>query len=180
MNLRPFGSLLTASAMRSRRRSLPLKPNARSFAPQSIGSSDLKNQTVEPQDDADKVFPAKPFLQAEANPEPPQRGDRDAVVGEANAVVPKTTLRQARAQFEYLAKEFIPLGDIASQVMCELGAYTMDLALTAGQKIDHFPVDEVAFRLLAPSAPVSPRAGSDSPPAAQPSTVFTRASSSSP
>jgi len=27
------------------------------------------------------------------------------------AVVPKTTLRQARAQFEYLAKQFIPLGD---------------------------------------------------------------------
>jgi hypothetical protein len=140
--------------------------------------NDLKNQTVEPQGDADKVFPTKLFLQAEANPEPPQRGDRDAVVGEANAVVPKTTLRQARAQFEYLAKEFIPLGDIASQVMCELGAYTMDLALSAGQKHDDFLVDEVAFRLLAPSAPVSPRAGSDSPSPAQASVPFTRASSS--
>ena len=95
-------------------------------------------------------------------------------------MVPKTTLRQARAQFEYLAKEFIPLGDIASQVMCELGAYTMDLALTAGQKTDHFPVDEVAFRLLAPPGSVSPRAGSNSPSPAQPSTAFTSASSPSP
>jgi DNA repair exonuclease SbcCD ATPase subunit len=80
---------------------------------------------------------------------------RDPAVGESNAVVPKTTLRQARAQFEYLAKEFIPLGDIASQVMCELGAYTMDLALIASQQSDHLPVDEVALRILAPSDPAS-------------------------
>jgi hypothetical protein len=140
--------------------------------------NDLKNQAIEPQGVTDHVIPAKPWL--EANPVPPQPGDRDAVVGEANTVVPKTTLRQARAQFEYLAKQFIPLGDIASQVMCELGAYTMDLALTAGQKTEHFPVDEVALRLLAPSAPVSPRAGSDSPSPAQPSVPFTSASSSSP
>jgi chromosome segregation ATPase len=118
--------------------------------------NDLKNQAIEPQGGA----------------------DRDAIVGEANAVVPKTTLRQARAQFEHLAKEFIPLGDIASQVMCELGAYTMELALTAGQKADHFPVDEVAFRLLAPSAAVSPRAGLDSPSPAQPSTAFISAGNS--
>lgn len=72
-------------------------------------------------------------------------------VGESNAVVPKTTLRQARAQFEYLAREFIPLGDIASQVMCELGAYTMDLALIESQRSDHLPVGEMALRILAPS-----------------------------
>jgi hypothetical protein len=140
--------------------------------------NDLKNQAIEPQGGADRVFPARPRL--EANPIPPQPSDRDAIVGEANAVVPKTTLRQARAQFEYLAKEFIPLGDIASQVMCELGAYTMELALTAGQKTDHFPIDEVALRLLAPSGSVSPRAGSNSPSPAQPSTAFTSASNSSP
>ena len=64
--------------------------------------------------------------------------------------------------------------------MCELGAYTMDLALTAGQKTDDFPVDEVAFRLLAPPGSVSPRAGSNSPSPAQPSTAFTSASSPSP
>jgi hypothetical protein len=140
--------------------------------------NDLKNQAIEPQGVADRVIPAALWL--DANPVPPQPGDRDAVVGESNAVVPKTTLRQARAQFEYLAKEFIPLGDIASQVMCELGAYTMDMALTGGQKTEHFPIDEVAFRLLAPSAPVSPRAGSDSPSPAQASVPFTSASSSSP
>ena len=138
--------------------------------------NDLKNQAIEGV--ADHLIPAKPWL--EANPVPPQPGDRDAVVGEADAVVPKTTLRQARAQFEYLAKQFIPLGDIASQVMCELGAYTLDLALTAGQKTEHFPIDEVALRLLAPSGSVSPRAGSDSPSPAQPSVALTSASSSSP
>jgi hypothetical protein len=140
--------------------------------------NDLKNQTIESYGGADRVIPAGPRL--EANPVSVQRGDPDAIVGEANAVVPKTTLRQARAQFEYLAKEFIPLGDIASQVMCELGAYTMDLALADGQKTGHFPIDEVALRLLAPSAPVSPRAGSDSPPPAQPPAPFTSASNSSP
>ncbi len=140
--------------------------------------NDLKNQTVESYGGADRVIPARPRL--EANPVSAQRGDEDAIVGEANAVVPKTTLRQARAQFEYLAKEFIPLGDIASQVMCELGAYTMDLALTAGKKTDHFPIDEVALRLLAPSGSVSPHAGSDSPSPAQPSVPFTSASNSSP
>jgi DNA repair exonuclease SbcCD ATPase subunit len=87
--------------------------------------------------------------------------ERDLAVGESNAVVPRTTLRQARAQFEYLAKEFIPLGDIASQVMCELGAYTMDLALTASQQSDHLPVGEVALSILAPSDP-APAAAADS------------------
>jgi hypothetical protein len=72
------------------------------------------------------------------------------VAGETDAVVPKTTLLQARAQFEYLAREFIPLGDIASQVMCELGAYTMDLALVAAQPTDHLPVGEMARSILAP------------------------------
>jgi chromosome segregation ATPase len=73
-----------------------------------------------------------------------------AVAMEANALVPKTTLRQVRAQFEYLAKEFIPLGDIASQVMCELGAFTVDLALVGGQPADHLAVGEVARSILTP------------------------------
>ena len=79
---------------------------------------------------------------------PPLNGQE--VAGEAHAIVPKTTLRQARAQFEYLAREFIPLGDIASQVMCELGAYNMDMALVGGQPNDHLPVGEVARSILAP------------------------------
>ncbi len=142
--------------------------------------NELRNQTIEHQGGADRVIPGEPRPEAKTNPLPAQRGDQDAIVGEENAIVPKTTLRQARAQFEYLAKEFIPLGDIASQVMCELGAYTMDLALTVGQTTEHFPVDEVALRLLAPPGSVSPRAGSNTPSPAQPSVAFTSASSSSP
>jgi DNA repair exonuclease SbcCD ATPase subunit len=87
--------------------------------------------------------------------------ERGPAVGESTAVVPKTTLRQARAQFEYLAREFIPLGDIASQVMCELGAYTMDLALVGSQRSDHLPVGEIALRILAPSSSPSPVAATD-------------------
>ena len=54
-----------------------------------------------------------------------------------------------------LARECIPREDIASQVMCELGAYTMDLALLVGAETEHLPVGEVALRILAPpgSAP---------------------------
>jgi hypothetical protein len=46
-------------------------------------------------------------------------------------VVPKETLRQARAQFEFLARECIRRGDVATQAMCELGAHSIDLALVA-------------------------------------------------
>ena len=81
-----------------------------------------------------------------------QRSDAALFVGENNAVVPKTTLLQARAQFEYLAREFVPLGDIASQVMCELGAYTMDLALIGGQPTNQLPVGVVARSILADAA----------------------------
>lgn len=101
------------------------------------------NQTIEHQG-------ASGGPEAAAKPLSAQRSVLDAVVGENNVVVPKTTLRQARAQFEYLAREFIPLGDIASQVMCELGAYTMDLALIAGQRPGQLPADEVALSILAP------------------------------
>ena len=97
----------------------------------------LRDQTIAPQAGAETVL-----LQATR--------DGQEVAGDANAVVPKTTLRQARAQFEYLAREFIPLGDIASQVMCELGAYTMHMALIGGQPNDHLPVGEVARSILAP------------------------------
>jgi hypothetical protein len=107
----------------------------------------LKDKTTERQDGGDHVHATLP---------PAQRGERDFAVGETDAVVPKATLRQARAQFEYLATQFIPLGDIASQVMCELGAYNMDLALVAGQQPDHLPVGEVARSILAPAASTAP------------------------
>jgi hypothetical protein len=98
-------------------------------------------------------FPLTPAPAAGANPLSAEPANALAAVGETNAVVPKTTLRQVRAQFEYLAKEFIPLGDIASQVMCELGAYTMDMALVSGQPKAELPVGEVAQRILAGAAP---------------------------
>lgn len=116
----------------------------------------LKDQTNEHRDGTDHSIARKPEGQAEANPLPPQPGDRDPDVGETNVVVPKTTLRQARAQFEYLAREFIPRGDIASQVMCELGAYTMDLALISSQPPGHLPVNEVALNILAPRGSTAP------------------------
>ncbi len=112
--------------------------------------NDLGNQAIEPR--AEGLVLRTPWPGAEASPLPAQGGGREPAAGEASAVVPKTTLRQARAQFEYLAREFIPLGDIASQVMCELGAYTMDMALVAGQQSDHLPVGEVARRILAPTS----------------------------
>jgi hypothetical protein len=110
----------------------------------------LRNQAIEPQDGAAAVSAGRPRAAAEAGPLPSQPSGRNPVAGDADAVVPKTTLLQARAQFEYLAREFIPLGDIASQVMCELGAYTMDLALVAAQPTDHLPVGEMARSILAP------------------------------
>ena len=59
--------------------------------------------------------------------------DLDSLREENNAVVPKETLRQARAQFEFLARECIRRGDVATQAMCELGAHSIDLALVAEQ-----------------------------------------------
>jgi hypothetical protein len=112
--------------------------------------SHLGIQTIAPQDRAERLVPGQPGLGAL---ESPQRGASNDAAAAANAIVPKTTLVQARAQFEYLARQFIPLGDIASQVMCELGAYTMDLALVAGQPVDHLPVGEVARSILAPVGP---------------------------
>jgi len=115
---------------------------------------DLRSQTIGHQDYA-------AARQAEAGAPATQPGEQDSAVGEANAVVPKVMLRQARDQFEYLARQFVPLGDIASQVMCELSAYNIDLALVAGQPADHLPVGDIARNILAPSGPadgVTPRA----------------------
>jgi hypothetical protein len=111
----------------------------------------LRNQAIMPQGGAEAGVAARPAVGAEAVLLPGQPNGQEAAGGEASAVVPITTLRQARAQFAYLAREFIPLGDIASQVMCELGAYTMDVALSRGQPNDHLPVGEVAPSILAPA-----------------------------
>jgi chromosome segregation ATPase len=110
--------------------------------------SDFRNQTVERQDDAES---SNPDHDREANPQP----GVDNVDGETSAVVPRAMLHQARAQFEYLARECIRRGDIASQVMCELGAYTVHRALIAGAEAGHLPVGEVALGILASSGPSS-------------------------
>jgi hypothetical protein len=122
--------------------------------------SELKNQTIAHRDGTDPVAARKPGPEAETNGHPAQPGDRDPAVQESDAVVPKATLRQARAQFEYLAKECIPRGDIASQVMCELGAYTMDLALVAGQQTGDLPAGEVVLSILASPGSTSPAVAS--------------------
>jgi chromosome segregation ATPase len=85
-----------------------------------------------------------------------QSGDRDAMSQENrenrgnSTVVPKETLRQARAQFEFLAKECVRRGDVATQAMCELGAHTMDQALVAEETTHSSPVGEVALSILGP------------------------------
>jgi hypothetical protein len=113
---------------------------------------DLRNQANEPRDGAG-LAARKP--EAEASLLPAQPNSRDPAVAESDAVVPRATLRQARAQFEYLAKKCIPRGDIASQVMCELAAYTMDVALIGSQPPGH-PVDEVALSILARTGSAAP------------------------
>jgi hypothetical protein len=115
--------------------------------------SDLRNQVEHP---AGAGASGKPALDVGATPLAAQRSDPPAAIAEANAMVPKATLLQVRAQFEYLAKECNLRGDIASQVMCELGAYTLDLALTSGGETASLPVGEVALSILAPVGPIAP------------------------
>ena len=98
----------------------------------------------------------KPGPDAVAPPLAAQPGDQTMAISETSAVVPKAALRQARAQFEYLAKQCISRGDIASQVMCELGAHTMDLALTSGAEPADLPVGEMALSILAPNVSAAP------------------------
>ena len=71
--------------------------------------------------------------QLRVEPAAPAQGP-DSSLEEDSAVVPKETLRQARAQFEFLARECIRRGDVATQAMCELGAHSIDLALVAEQQ----------------------------------------------
>ena len=69
---------------------------------------------------------------------------------EDSALVPVATLRHARAQFEYLARESIRHGDVATQVMCELGAYSLELALKEGDRADDSPAGKIALSILGP------------------------------
>jgi chromosome segregation ATPase len=89
------------------------------------------------------------------------RGDRHLPTDQASAVVPKETLRQARAQFAFLAEECIRRGDVATQAMCELGAHTMQRALIADESADASPIGQMALSILSLSDPNSP-AGAES------------------
>ncbi|MBR1269294.1 hypothetical protein JQ629_17400 [Bradyrhizobium sp. AUGA SZCCT0222] len=96
------------------------------------------------------VAATEPRAEAQGGSSVVQPPDRDSAPGENSAVVPKETLRQARAQFEFLAKECVRRGDVATQAMCELGAHTMDQALVAEEISHPSPVGEVALSILGP------------------------------
>jgi len=90
---------------------------------------------------------------------PVPAGDGNSPTDETRAIVPKETLRQARAQFEFLAKECLRRGDVATQAMCELGAHAMQLALAAGESADASPIGRMALTILSLSDPNSPVRG---------------------
>ena len=79
---------------------------------------------------------------------PALAGDANSPGDEASAVVLKETLRQARAQFEFLAKECLRRGDVATQAMCELGAHAMQLALAGDESADASPIGRMALNIL--------------------------------
>lgn len=82
-----------------------------------------------------------------------------ALADDASAIVPKETLRQARAQFEFLAKECFRRGDVATQAMCELGAHAMQLALAGDESADASQIGRMALNILSLSEPNSPVRG---------------------
>ncbi len=92
---------------------------------------------------------------------PVPAAERNLPADQASAIVSKETLRQARAQFEFLAKESVRRGDIATQAMCELGAHTLQLALAADESADASPIGQMALSILSLSDPNSP-AGAES------------------
>jgi DNA repair exonuclease SbcCD ATPase subunit len=93
------------------------------------------------------------------DPAPVLSSDANSRVDGANAVVPKETLRQARAQFEFLAKECLRRGDLATQAMCELGAHAMQLALDGDERTDASPIGRMALNILSLSDPDTPVRG---------------------
>jgi chromosome segregation ATPase len=94
---------------------------------------------------------AAPDHRADAPDGSPSHRSGETMPAPHSAVVPKETLRQARAQFAFLAKECVRRGDVATQAMCELGAHTMDQALVAEETTHPLPVGEVALSILGPS-----------------------------
>lgn len=69
---------------------------------------------------------------------------------EDSAVVPTATLRHARAQFEFLARESLRRGDVATQVMCELSAHTLERVLLQASRGEHSTAGDIALSILEP------------------------------
>lgn len=115
-----------------------------------FANSNDRHQTVEAQAAAEDHVDGLP---APENPPAPPLNWRSslAATGE-DALVSESTLRQARAQFEFLAREFAPLGNIASQVMCELAANAMDVALHSRQQKDDRSAGKIARSILGSGA----------------------------
>ncbi len=111
----------------------------------------LRDQSVERHIGDNFSFVGKPGVEVQAKPLQPQRSEWNPAIGEADTVVPKATLRQARAQFKHLAGEFTGIGDVASRVMCELGAHSMDQALGAGREAGSLAVGDTVLGILASS-----------------------------
>lgn len=86
-------------------------------------------------------------------------GEANSPIEDANTIVPKETLRQARAQFEFLAKECLRRGDVATQAMCELGAHAMQLALDGDERAEASPIGRMALNILSLSEPEVPARG---------------------
>ncbi|MDB5551498.1 MAG: hypothetical protein JWL86_1482 [Rhizobium sp.] len=114
--------------------------------------SQLKDQNVEAPGGPERSGAEQARPQAEVNSLAGEPGPRSPSVGEADAVVPKATLRQVRAQFKFLAHEFTGIGDVPSRVMCELGAFTMDMALGADRKAESLATGDIALSILASPA----------------------------
>ncbi|MDO9563767.1 MAG: hypothetical protein Q7J60_19290 [Bradyrhizobium sp.] len=116
----------------------------------------LKDQANESQEGTGRSLPGSSGPEMDMQARAAQPADRALAVGETDVVVPRATLRQARSQFEHLAQEFTGAGDVASQVMCELGAFTMEMALGSDRKADPLPVGAVALSILASPGSAAP------------------------
>jgi len=118
------------------------KPQLRS----DFANSNERYQTIEAQGVGEDCVDAMPGSEDVTVLSPNARSSDDAAAG-PSALVAKSTLRQARAQFEFLAREFVPSGNIASQVMCVLAANAMERALDSQLK-EHPEAGEIARSIL--------------------------------
>ena len=154
MPLLQLAPIPNANPQRSESRSKRSRSNGRSCDRASSGSASCASSP----NDGTPIASSRSGL-ATARPFARTAGERNSPADDASAIVPKETLRQARAQFEFLAKECLRRGDVATQAMCELGAHTMQLALAADESADASPIGRMALSILSLSDPDSPAGG---------------------